>query len=227
MRVGIVDDHPLFRLGLRQALDHEEGISVAWDVGSVPEARRMLRDRATDVILMDVHLGDDAGGLEATYALVREQPQLKVVMISALIDDVVVRAARRAGAAGYLAKDVRPEQVASALRALATMSGSIGRSGTLNLMERLPRPRAQRIAVTSGVPSRPALLSPREMEVLSEVRAGRTNREIAQRLGISATTVNKHVHKILQKLRVKNRTLAANRLPALVGAGHEMVSPDH
>jgi DNA-binding NarL/FixJ family response regulator len=227
MRVGIVDDHPLFRLGLRQALEQEEGISVAWDVGSVADARRVLRERTVDVILMDVHLGDDAGGVEATYALARERPEIKVVLISALIDDVVVRAARRAGAAGYLAKDVRPEQLARALRALATMSGSTRRSGSLNLIERVPLRRERRVAISSGARRKPELLSPREMQVLSEIRAGRTNREIAQRLGISATTVNKHVHKILQKLSVKNRTLAANRLPALVGADQEMVSPDH
>ena len=227
MRVGIVDDHPLFRLGLRQALDTEEGISVAWDVGSVAEARRMIRDRTVDVILMDVRLGDDAGGIEATYALARQQPQIKVVMISALIDDVVVRAARRAGAAGYLAKDVRPEQLARALRALATMSGPARRSGTLNLMESLPSPQGRRVAVKSGVHRQPELLSPREMQVLAEIRAGRTNREIAQRLGISTTTVNKHVHKILQKLSVRNRAHAATRLAALVGEQPEMVTFDH
>ncbi len=209
MRIGIVDDHPVFRFGLRQTLSREEGFRVLWDVGSAIDARLLLGQSIVDVVLVDLNLG--GGAIEGTAAarmIRREKPEVKVVMISASVDDDVVFAAQQAGAAGYLAKDLRPEEIVASLRALSAPARAGSPSVPNNLLNRFetesPRTMRSRLRRARG----PGLLSRREAEVLADIRSGKTNREIARRLHISPTTVNKHVHHILQKLKARNRAQA-------------------
>jgi len=213
MRIGIVDDHPLFRLGLRQALDCQTGIRVQWDVGSAGHARHLLGQAPVDVVLMDVNLGGYLDGLTATRSICRETPEVKVVMISAAVDDYIVLAAQQAGAAGYLSKDMKPDDVARHILAMTEGSAVASTSGT-DLMERF-RNGVRANARRRQEVSRLGRLTLRETQVLVEMRQGRTNREIAVRLGISVNTINKHVQHVLDKLRVRNRSQAATLLGQL------------
>jgi len=208
MRIGIVDDHPLFRLGLRQALDCQADIHVRWDAGSVGQARRLLDQAPVDVLLMDVNLGGYLDGVTAARSICRESPCVKVVMISAAIDDYIVLAAQQAGASGYLAKDLKPDEVARHIRAITSERGTVAGANGTNLMERFQNGVRANARLRREV-SRLGRLTLRESQVLGEMRQGRTNREIAIRLGVSVNTINKHVHHLLKKLKVRNRAQAA------------------
>jgi DNA-binding NarL/FixJ family response regulator len=209
MRIGIVDDHPLFRLGLRNALAGQADVRVRWDVASAGDARHRLSETPVDVVLMDVNLGDLMDGIDATRAIVRAHPNTSVVMMSATVDDHVVFAAGKAGAAGYLAKDAQPEELVESLRALLGGSRTHLRRASGDLLQRFRKRRTSKDGGRS-LHQPHQLLSGRESEVLAQIRAGRTNREIAARLGIAQTTVNKHVQKILKKLEARNRAQAAS-----------------
>jgi DNA-binding NarL/FixJ family response regulator len=207
MQVGIVDDHPLFRLGMRQALTGQPGIAVRWDVGSAGQARRLLQEAPVDLVLMDVYLSDIMDGVDATRILVREHPTVPVVMMSAVLDEHVVYAAGKAGASAYLSKHLGPEELASSIRSIA--ASSLGQRRSARGFKVLTGTKA---TLRPKLDGKLDLLSKREMQVLEQIRAGRTNREIATRLGVSTTTVNKHVHRVLSKLNARNRAQAATLL---------------
>jgi two-component system NarL family response regulator len=142
-----------------------------------------------DVVLMDVQLGPGPGGLEATSALMAKWPSLTVIVLSGSLDPMTREQASAAGAAGFLSKDVNASELISSVRRFANGEATLSK-----------RPDDGQL-----------VLSKRERQVLAEVRRGRTNREIAKTLGVSTTTVNKHVQQILKKLRVTNRVQAAGR----------------
>lgn len=191
MRLAIVDDHEVFRMGLRGLLEREDEIEVVWDTGSAHEAWQRLVEQPVDAVLVDVNLGGPVDGLEATRMMMARSPALRVVLMSGLIDEQRLAEAPGAGAVGFLPKSLSADSMVESL---------------LDLV----RPEARR-----DRPRRPAMpgsaeeLSRREREVLAEIRLGRTNREIAGKLRLSTSTVNKHVQKILRKLRVRNRAEAA------------------
>jgi len=193
IRLAIVDDHEVFRLGLRGLLGRASGIEVCWDTGSAHEAWRRIAEEPVDAVLVDVNLGGPVDGLEATRMLVAGNPGLTVVLMSGLIDEQRLAQAPRVGAAGFLPKELGAAEMVEAL---------IGLVGT-----------GSRPVQRPGLPGEPATplgsLSVREREVLAEIRLGRTNREIAEKLQVSTSTVNKHVHRVLSKLRVRNRSEAA------------------
>lgn len=188
LRVAIVDDHPIFRLGLKQALTGFRRIDVRWDVATAEEAYRGLAAEPVDMVLMDVTLAGQVDGIEATRTIVSDHPGVTVVILSAALDDDVLEAAAEAGAAGFLPKQLSPEEIVSALRRIAEAAGSGNGAGESS--------------------TGPQPLSRRELDVLAALRWGLTNREIANRLGVSQTTINKHVHQILRKLKARNRVEA-------------------
>jgi DNA-binding NarL/FixJ family response regulator len=203
VRIGIVDDHEVFRMGLRSVLSRAPRVEIVWDAASAHDAFDRLQLEPVDAVLMDVNLGGPVDGIEATDRMVGAWPGLKVILISGLADERRLLAARQAGAAGFLPKDLGAEEMVEAI--VRMVSGTLPRpSDALRLGGRVPGP-------ASGVPPLHAFesLSPREIEVLGEVRWARTNREIAERLGVSTSTVNKHVHQILRKLGLRNRAEAA------------------
>jgi len=209
IRIGIVDDHPVFRMGLKRALERERDLEVLWELPSATNLEASMRKTPVDVILMDLFMGRGKGGVEATRELAAQWPKVKVIVISASIDESGVIASARAGAEGFLPKDMPVSDMVSSIRRLAGSDGS-GRRAIGDLMETARR--GSRGKSTSGS-RRPAggidALSPRQRQVLEELRSGRTNREIAERLHISIGTVNKHVHQVLTVLKVRNRTQAA------------------
>jgi DNA-binding NarL/FixJ family response regulator len=206
IRLGIIDDHPVFRLGLRKAFDRQADLKVMWDLGNATLLLETLEATPVDLVLMDLDLGPGEDGLIATRQIKKARADVKVVAISASMDTETVAAARRAGASGYLAKDL---PVADMLAAIRNLSRPGGGGGTLFI-----NPAAGGAA--NGASSWTSLrgLTRREHEVLGELKRGRTNREIAARLGVSVTTVNKHVQQVLKKLHVTNRGQAVARLHA-------------
>ena len=212
IRLGIVDDHPTFRVGLRRLLEHEPELTVAWDMGTLSEMDLALADKPVDAVLMDLSLGPNEDSLAATRRLADKRSGIKVIVISASFDPDAVTAARQAGALGYLPKDLPAADMVAAIKTLAleqTNNGAfadfaIGRKSTPNASYGLTK---------------------RELEVVSELRRGRTNREIAVDLGVSVTTVNKHVQQVLKKLHVRNRAQALARLHHEALVGFQRTSP--
>ncbi|MHB8612355.1 MAG: response regulator transcription factor [Candidatus Dormibacteraceae bacterium] len=204
--MGIVDDHPTFRVGLRRLLEQEHELTVAWDMGTLSEMDDAMAANPVDTVLMDLSLGPNEDSLAATRRLVDKKSGIKVIVISASFDPDAVTAARQAGAVGYLPKDLPAADMVAAVKTLALESTdhrafadfAIGRKST---------------------PHASYGLTKRELEVVFELRRGRTNREIALDLGVSIPTVNKHVQQVLKKLHVRNRAQALARLhhEALVG----------
>jgi DNA-binding NarL/FixJ family response regulator len=187
-RVAIVDDHPIYRLGLEAMLNSRPDAVALWATDNVADARRLVAERTPDVVLMDLDLGRGGDSIRAIREITRAHARVKVAVITALADAQELALATSAGAAVVLTKDMSVEVIVATLRDLvASPSGRRRRTAD-------PAPRA--------------LLTLREREVLREIRAGRTNREIAARLGISTSTVNKHVQQVLAKLDVRNRAQA-------------------
>ncbi len=159
----------------------------------------MLETYPVDVVLMDLSLGPDQDALAATTAIRQKHESVKVIVVTASLDWEAATAARAAGANGYLPKDLSIADMVEAIRALA--SPNFGRQSFRDMLESRPSSRAPMLSLWRT-------LSKREQEVLSELRRGRTNREIAAQLGVSVTTVNKHVQQVLKKLQVRTRSQA-------------------
>jgi len=198
IRLGIVDDHPTFRVGLRRLLEQEDGLRVAWDCGTLADMTSALVSDPVEAVLLDLNLGPNQDSLAATRALVAKKLAI-VIVISSSLDDEAVLAAQHAGAVGYLPKDLAVADLVGAIKRLA-----MNRSGVVEFVDLVGGKR-------SAADSRHGLTR-REREVLTELRRGRTNREIAARLGVSVTTINKHVQQVLRKLNVHNRAQAVARL---------------
>jgi DNA-binding NarL/FixJ family response regulator len=197
LRLAIVDDHEVFRLGLRTLLERTGAVEVAWDTDSPHDAWSRIATDPVDAVLVDLNLGGPVDGLEAARMLTGRYPHLRVVLMSGLVDEKRLMEARQAGVVGFLPKALAAEELLTSLQAMVgpPTSGA-------------PRePLRPLYEDELGTPIGP--LSPRETEVLAEIRLGRTNREIAAKLRVSTTTVNKHVHQVLRKLRVRNRAEAA------------------
>src|SRR5437764_5602734 len=126
LRLGIVDDHEVFRIGLRSLLERVEAASVAWDTGSVHEALDRCADDPVDAVLMDVHLGGPVDGLQATAMLVERQPGVRVILISGLFAEGRLPEVRTAGAAGFLPKDLAAAEMVQAIRALLDLPDTGG-----------------------------------------------------------------------------------------------------
>ena len=198
IRLGIVDDHPVFRVGLIRTLEREGDLAVLWELGSVTELFRMLDTCPVDVVLMDLILGPDQDALAATRAVRERYDSVKVIVISGSLDWDAVTGARAAGASGYLPKDLAVADMVATIRGLAS-------------------PDFGRLAFSDGLGARPSNgtslslrrgLTRREQEVLADLRRARTNKEIAARLGVSITTTNKHVQQVLRKLHARTRAEA-------------------
>jgi NarL family two-component system response regulator LiaR len=216
VRVLVVDDHDLFRSGLRALLE-EEGFRVI-DVEGGAQAVRRVSAAPPDVVLMDLNM-PEMSGVEATRELKRIAPGVPVIMLTVSSDDDHVLDAVRAGAAGYLLKDAALDDIATAIRAAAAGGAAIAprvAGGLLALVRR------EHHAPDTLVKARPwPDLSPREREILAQLTHGAENADIARRLHISLGTVKNHVSTILQKLGVENRVQAA-----VYAIRHDLVDGD-
>lgn len=204
MRIIIVDDHNLFREGLAAILQQEADIQVVGLVGSVQEAVETSRMMKPDIVLMDFSLPDGSGA-EAAYQIIQNDPACKIIFLTMSDADEDLLAAVRSGAVGYLMKNMSPSKLVAALRSVVRGESALSRAMTLRVMQELARTKAPALA------GDPALgkLTRREIDVLVGLANGKSNLEIASELVISENTVKYHVHSILDKLNLKNRSEAA------------------
>jgi DNA-binding NarL/FixJ family response regulator len=193
IRVLVVDDHPVVRQGLRTFLDLQDDITV---VGESADGESCVADAETlapDVILLDLRM-PGADGVAALHGLRERGNPARVLVITSFTEPSTVLPAVRAGASGYVYKDVDPPALAAAIRSVH--AGHV-----------LLHPDVARLLAAGD--ARPADLTPRERDVLVEVARGRSNREIARELSVSEKTVKTHVSAVLAKLGVQDRTQAA------------------
>jgi DNA-binding NarL/FixJ family response regulator len=204
VRVLIVDDHEVVRMGLRTALADVPDLEIAGEATNAGEAVAEAKALRPDVVLMDVRLGEegDMGGIEACRSLRSEMPESRVLMFSSYGERETVLAAILAGAAGYLTKNVRRQEPVHALRATARGETLLDSKVAGQVVEELRSPRSP--AAGGG-----HALTPREEEVLALIAEGLTNRQIAERLVISEHTARNHVANILDKLGLSRRSEAA------------------
>jgi DNA-binding NarL/FixJ family response regulator len=204
IRVLLVDDQPLLLLGFRLVLEAQPDIDVVGEAGSGRQAVAMTRALEPDVVLMDVRMpGMD--GIEATRAIVSAGAAARVLMLTTFDLDEYVYAALRAGASGFLLKDVPPGDLVSGIRAVADGQAVVAPAVTRRLLDafvpHLPDPATAR----SPTDERLHRLTGREHEVLSQVALGRSNAEIAAILTLSEATVKAHVGRLLSKLELRDR----------------------
>jgi DNA-binding NarL/FixJ family response regulator len=195
---------------LRRVLEKVPDIVVLWDTGSAVDLAENLENNPVDVVLMDLYLGANEDSLAATRAVRERYADLRVIVVSASLDWEAVTASRQAGADGYLPKDLSIEDMVAAIRALANPN-----LGRMSFSDRLSTDRTDN---ESGWVAQ-AGLTKREREVLLEMVGGHSNREIAARLGVSVTTVNKHVHQVLTKLKARTRAQVIARMRSGVAYG--------
>ena len=203
IRVLIADDQALVRGGFRLILEAQNDIEVVGEAEDGEDALAQARDLRPDVVLMDIRM-PKMDGLEATRRLLSGDAESRVLVLTTLDADEYVYDAMKAGASGFLLKDVRPEQFADAVRVVASGDALLAPVITRRLIEDFVR----RPPPGSGSPAELADLSARELEVLELIAQGLSNAEIAAALFLSEATIKSHVTHILTKLRLRDRVQA-------------------
>jgi DNA-binding NarL/FixJ family response regulator len=201
VRVLIVDDHALFRRGLIMVLESEDGIEVVAEAEDGEEAVRKAAEFAPDVVLMDVRM-PRVSGIAATREIAEVIPTAKILMLTVSDEEDDLYEAVKAGATGYLLKEISIEEVADAIRAVTQGQSLISPSMASKLLTEF-NSLAKRAEEKQQVPV--PRLTERELEVLKLVAQGMSNREIAEQLFISENTVKNHVRNILEKLHLHSR----------------------
>jgi two-component system nitrate/nitrite response regulator NarL len=202
MRVLIIDDHALFRVGL-QGLLEQRGIEVADAVASGIEGLQLAKELRPDIVLLDLRM-PDMGGLEVLKKLRENEPGIPVVMLTTSNEETDLIKSLRSGAQGYLLKDMEPDELVSALRDIENGKNVVAQDLTDALARMV---QGDTNVVDDDGPF--SELTPREMEILCLLAEGQSNKLIARNLGISDGTVKLHVKAILRKLGIHSRVEAA------------------
>lgn len=205
IRVLLADDQALVRSGFRMILDEREGIEVVGEAENGAQAIELAQALRPDVILMDVRM-PVVDGVEATRQLVSGGTDARIVILTTFDLDEYVYAAIRAGASGFLLKDVRPSELVDGIRVVAAGEALLAPSVTRRLLDRFAT------ALPDGEDEAPPpsleSLTERELEVLKLLARGLSNTELAEQLFLSETTVKTHVSSIFRKLRLRDRAQA-------------------
>ena len=203
IRIVLVDDHPLFREGVAYTLGAQADMTVVAQGESGDEAVRLAATCMPDVLLLDLNI--PGGGIAAARAVAAAQPDVRVIMLTASVDEDDLAAAMAAGARGYILKGVAARELVSIIRRVHGGEGYVTPSLAASLLAGLgvgPRP-----SVTPPDPL--AALTERERQILDQVAVGLSNKEVAARLHLSEKTVKHYMTIIMEKLGVRNRVEAA------------------
>ncbi|AMX85165.1 two-component system response regulator [Geobacillus subterraneus] len=209
-RIAIIDDHQLFREGIKRILEFEGDFEVVAEGSDGCEALSIVEEHRPDLVLMDINM-PDTNGVEATKQLIEAYPDTKVVVLSIHDDENYVMRALQTGATGYLLKEMDADTLIEAVKIVAEGGSYLHPKVTHNLIReyrRLTSERGGGVAVKQEVRRPLHLLTRRECEVLQLLADGKSNRAIGETLYISEKTVKNHVSSILQKLNVNDRTQA-------------------
>lgn len=209
LRLLLVDDQALFREGLRILLEQQPDLEIVAEAGNGEQAVAAAKFHTPDIVLMDLRM-PVLNGVEATRRIVAELPQTRVIVLTTFEDDTEVYDALQAGAVGYLLKASPSEKLLAAVRLTARGESFIEPSITAKLLAHFSRLANQEVRRAAPVPLAEPLSS-RELEVLRQLAAGRSNKEIASELSIAEGTVKNHMTNVLGKLGVLDRTQAALR----------------
>ena len=200
IRVLIVDDHAVVRQGLKAFLRVQDGIEFVGEAENGEEAIERAGELEPDVIMMDLVM-PGMGGVETMRKLRELGSDARVIVLTSFAEDDQVIAAVKAGAAGYLLKDVRPDELASAIRTVHEGDALLHPLVAAKLMSK--------VADAGSGETKPDTLTARELDVLKDIARGMSNKEIAADLGVAEKTVKTHVSSILRKLQLADRTQAA------------------
>lgn len=202
VRILIVDDHDVVRLGLKSLIDGRGRFRVVGEAASAAEAIDEATKCAPDVVIMDIRL-PDGSGIEACREIRAQKPATKVLMLTSYADDEAIFASIIAGAAGYILKQIRSQSLLEAIATIADGGSLLDSSVTHRVLERVRKGSA--LLSQRGQ----SALTEQEERVLSHVAEGKTNREIAQSLFLSEGTVKNYVSNILAKLNLSRRSQLA------------------
>ncbi|UJZ88063.1 response regulator transcription factor [Heyndrickxia coagulans] len=212
VKIAIIDDHQLFREGVKRILEFEKTFEVVAEGEDGEEALGIIEKYHPDVVLMDINMPHQ-NGVEATRKLIEAYPETKIIILSIHDDESYVTHALKSGATGYLLKEMDSDALIEAVKVVAEGGSYLHPKITHNLVEEF-RKLSNRYTPGGAYQQPPTvvpplhLLTPRECEVLQLLADGKSNRAIGDALYISEKTVKNHVSNILQKLKVKDRTQA-------------------
>ncbi len=198
IRLLLVDDHEVVRLGLTTLFNDHPNLQVAGEAGTAAEAIRAVERLHPDIVLMDIRIPGE-GGIEATRQITTQFPKTKVIMLTSFADDDLILRAVSAGAVGYVLKQIGNEELLRAIDAVARGDALIDPSTTARLLARVRE--SERKAEEDAFRE----LSDRELDVLVEVARGKTNAEIGKTLFLSEKTVRNYISTVLEKLHLTNR----------------------
>lgn len=203
VRIAIVDDHEVVRVGLRALLEDYPEFRIVGEAGSVAEAIDLAQATLPDVVIMDVRL-PDGSGVDACRSIRSILPQVKVLMLTSYADDEAIVSSVVAGASGYILKQVRGQALVDAIKTVAAGASLLDPNVTEKVMRQLRE-------LSSGKETT-GQLSAQEAKIAELVAEGKSNREIANELGLAEGTVKNYVSTILAKLNLSRRTQLAARL---------------
>ena len=201
IRIMLVDDHEVVRMGLRTLLEKRAGFTVVGEAGDVEEAIATARAVRPDVIVMDIRLPSGTG-VEATREIRGERPDTRVIMLTSYADDEAVYGSIMAGASGYLLKQTRGQDLATAIERVSRGESLLDPAVTANILQRMRQ-------LADGETDELGTLSPQERKILAGIAQGKTNKEIAEEVFLSDKTVKNYVSSILSKLNLRRRSEAA------------------
>ena len=201
-RIVLVDDHELVRIGLKSLLERHPQFDVVGEAGSAREALEQVESLKPDVVVMDIRL-PGTSGIDACEQIVNQNPETKVLMLTSYAEDEMLFSAIRAGASGYVLKQIGSEDLIKAIESVGRGEALLDPAVTQRVFQEVRR------AVKEEEASAFSHLSQQEKHVLLLVSEGKTNREIAKNLFLGEGTVRNYVSSILSKLSVNNRAEAA------------------
>ena len=202
LRILLVDDHEVVRLGLKSLIERHAGFEVVAEAASQHEAVQKALAYDPDIVVMDIRLAGGSG-IEACEQIMMQRPSTKIIMLTSSAEDEMLFSAIRAGAVGYVLKQVGGNDVIRSIEAAARGEATLDPSLTQRIFDEMRRSIKQEEATAFNE------LTSQEMHVLALIAEGKTNREIAQTLYLSEGTVRNYVSGILSKLQVSNRAEAA------------------